>query len=52
MLEEGEIIVAGTDLTKLSSFLFVAVAYLLAMLLSGRKLKKVDMVESLKCATE
>ncbi len=36
--------------TILSSFLFVAVAYLLAMLLSGRKLRKVDMVESLKCA--
>ena len=38
--------------TILGSFLFVAVAYLLAMLLSGRKLKKVDMVESLKCASE
>ena len=38
--------------TILSSFLFVAVAYLLAMLLSGRKLRKVDMVESLKCASE
>ena len=36
--------------TILSGFLFVAVAYLLAMLLSGRKLRKVDMVESLKCA--
>ena len=39
-------------LTILVSAAIVAVAYLLALCLSGRKLKKVDMVESLKCPLE
>lgn len=39
-------------LTILVSAAIVAVAYVLALCLSGRKLKKVDMVESLKCPLE
>ncbi len=39
-------------LTILVSAVIVAVAYVLALCLSGRKLKKVDMVESLKCPLE
>lgn len=35
--------------TILSGFAFLAAAYLIAMLLAGRKCKKVDLVESLKC---
>lgn len=38
--------------TILVSAAIVAVAYVLALCLSGRKLKKVDMVESLKCPLE
>lgn len=38
--------------TLLGSFAFVLAAYVIAMTLTGRKLKKVDMVESLKCPTE
>ena len=39
-------------LTILVSAAIVAVAYVLSLCLSGRKLKKVDMVESLKCPLE
>ena len=35
--------------TILSGFAFLAATYLIAMLLAGRKCKKVDLVESLKC---
>lgn len=35
--------------TILFGFAFLAAAYLIAMLLAGRKCKKVDLVESLKC---
>lgn len=38
--------------TLLGSFVFVLAAYGIAMALAGRKLKKVDMVESLKCPNE
>lgn len=39
-------------LTILVSAAIVAGAYVLSLCLSGRKLKKVDMVESLKCPLE
>lgn len=38
--------------TLLGSFFFVLAAYGIAMALAGRKLKKVDMVETLKCPNE
>lgn len=38
--------------TLLGSFVFVLAAYGIAMALAGRKLKKVDMVETLKCPNE
>ena len=38
--------------TLLRSFFFVLAAYGIAMALAGRKLKKVDMVETLKCPNE
>ncbi len=38
--------------TILVSLGIVAVAYVLGLYLAGRKLKKVDMVESLKCPLE